>query len=214
MLRSIRREDRVKNHRLNRGTARRVLALRPAVPPRHHRLPASRSSSTPSSAWPPRCWPARWSTRSPAAARRRGRDVVRIAVLIAGAGRRRRAAVARPAVVFGAHRRGHHLRPADPGLRPRPADAAAVLHPHPDRRAGQPAQQRRDRRPAGVHLDAVRRGQQRDPAGADGRRDVHAVLADHRAVAAACCRCSCCRPGGSASGWPRSPASPTSSTPR
>ena len=40
----------------------------------------------------------------------------------------------------------------------RPADAGRVLHPHPHRRAGQPAQQRRDRRPAGVHLDAGRRG--------------------------------------------------------
>ena len=41
------------------------------------------------------------------------------------------------------------------------------------------------RRPAGVHLDAVRRGQQRHPAGPHRRRDVHAVLADHRAVAGA-----------------------------
>ncbi len=98
-------------------------------------------------------------------------------------GRRRRVAVAGPAVVLGAHRRGHHPRPAHPGLRPRAADAVAVLHPHADRRAGQPAQQRRAGRPAGVHLDAVRRGQQRHPARAHRGRDVHALLADHR-----CCR--------------------------
>ena len=45
-------------------------------------------------------------------------------------------------------------------------DAGRVLHPHPDRRAGQPAQQRRDRGAAGVHRHAVRRGQQRRHAGA------------------------------------------------
>ena len=90
----------------------------------------------------------------------------------------------------------------------------AVLHPDPDRRAGQPAQQRRDRRAAGVHLDAVRRGLQRHRAGAHRRRDVHAVLADHRCCRWCWCRCSCCRPAGSAGGWRRSPASPTSSTRR
>ena len=31
-------------------------------------------------------------------------------------------------------------------------------------------------------------------------RDAHAVLADHRCSRWCCCRCSCCRPGGWASG--------------
>ena len=39
-------------------------------------------------------------------------------------------------------------------VRPRAAHADRLLHPHPDRRAGQPAQQRRDRRPAGGHRHA------------------------------------------------------------
>ena len=43
----------------------------------------------------------------------------------------------------------------DEGLRPRPADAARVLHPHPDRRARLAAQQRRARRAAGLHRHAV-----------------------------------------------------------
>ena len=51
-----------------------------------------------------------------------------------------------PSALLVPGRRRTHLRPADPGLRPRPADAARLLHPHPDRRARQPAQQRRARR--------------------------------------------------------------------
>ena len=58
------------------------------------------------------------------------------------------------------------------------------------------------RRPAGVHLDAVRRRRQRHRAGPHRRRDVHPVLADHRAVAGAAAGRSSCRPGGSAAGWP------------
>ena len=36
-------------------------------------------------------------------------------------------------------------------------DAGGVLHPYPDRQAGLPTQLRRDRSPAGLHLDAVHR---------------------------------------------------------
>ncbi len=46
-------------------------------------------------------------------------------------------------------RRGHHLRPAHPGLRPRAAPAARVLHPRADRVAGQPPRRRRGGRAAG-----------------------------------------------------------------
>ena len=64
-------------------------------------------------------------------------------------------------------------------------------------RAGQPPQQRRHRRPAGVHVGAVRRGHQRHHARADARRDAPPVVADHACWPCCCCRCSCSRPGGS-----------------
>ena len=64
-----------------------------------------------------------------------------------------------------AHRREPDLRPAHQGVRPRAADVAGVLHPHPDRRAGLAAQQRRHRRPARLHLDPVEHGLQLDQRG-------------------------------------------------
>ena len=51
-------------------------------------------------------------------------------------------------------------RPALAGVRARAAAADRLLHPGADRVAGQPAEQRRDRRPAGADLDAVRGGVQ------------------------------------------------------
>ena len=89
------------------------------------------------------------------------------------------------ALVVLAHRRGPDPRPAHRRVRPRAADAGRVLHPHPHRRAGQPAQQRRDRRAAGVQRHAVRRGQQRRDADADARGDAQHLLADHAARAGA-----------------------------
>ena len=85
----------------------------------------------------------------------------------------------------------------------RPAPADRVLHPHPDRLAGLPDQQRRHGRPAGVHLDAVRRRVQPRLAGPGRRRDVLPVLADHRWPACCCCRSSCSRRATWGSGWPR-----------
>ena len=80
---------------------------------------------------------------------------------LAGADRRHRGrrgrARASDAVALRADRRGPDPRPAHGGVRPRPAHADRVLHPHPHRRAGQPAQQRRDRGAAGVQRHAVRR---------------------------------------------------------
>ena len=70
------------------------------------------------------------------------------------------------------------------------------------------------RRPAGVHVHAVRHGRQRHRARAHRRRDVLAVLAGHRCCRWCWCRRSSCRPGWSGGGWPRSPASRTSSTRR
>ena len=58
-------------------------------------------------------------------------------------------------------------------------DAGGVLHPNPDGQARLPAQLRRDRRPAGLHLDAVHRAVQPDQSGAGAGRDACAQLAAH-----------------------------------
>ena len=81
-----------------------------------------------------------------------------------------------------AHRRGADLRPAHPGLRARPAPVARVLHPHPDRRARVATQQRRHRRPAGVHQHAVEHGGQLHRGGGRRHHDAGAELAGHAAV--------------------------------
>ncbi len=99
-----------------------------------------------------------------------------------GAGGRRRARVA---VVLLAHRRGSDRRPAPRRVRARAADAGGVLHAHPHGSAGEQAQQRRDRRAVGDHVDAGRRAEQRDPARARPRRDDLAGLAGHAARAPA-----------------------------
>ena len=65
---------------------------------------------------------------------------------------------------------------------PRPAPVAGLLHPHPDRCAGLAAQQRRDRRPARLHLHAVEHGVQLDRRGRRRHRDDRAQLAGHPAV--------------------------------
>ena len=83
------------------------------------------------------------------------------------------------------HRGGPDPRPAGLGLRPRAAPRAGLLHPHPDRRPGEPAQQRRHRRPARLHLHAAEHGQQLDRRGGGRRRDARAELAGHAAGAAA-----------------------------
>ena len=85
---------------------------------------------------------------NPPAAGRPGRDRVAL-----GAGRRLALVDAGPdavpAVVLSlAGRRGPDLRPAHQGVRPRAADAGRVLHPHPDRCAGQPAEHRRASAPS------------------------------------------------------------------
>ena len=84
----------------------------------------------------------------------------------AGGGRDRRPLGGQRLLLL-ADRRGPDLRPAHPGLRSRPAAVPGLLHAHPDRRAGQPPQQRRHRRPTGLHLHPVRDRVQR---GLGGRR--------------------------------------------
>ena len=99
------------------------------------------------------------------------------------------------------HRRRPDPRPAHRRVRPRAADAGRVLHPHPDRRTGQPAQQRRDRRAARVLRHACRRGRQRRHAGADARRDARHLLAGHAAGAGAAADVRAARPAGWAHRW-------------
>ena len=78
----------------------------------------------------------------------------RLALLALVARLRRRRPQHPPALAVGPHRRGADLRPALGPLRPRAGHAAGVLHPHPDRLAHQPHEQRRHGRPAGVHRHA------------------------------------------------------------
>ena len=59
------------------------------------------------------------------------------------------------------------------------ADAGRVLHPHPDRGAHQPAQQRRRRRADGGHQHARQRRQQRHRPRHHARRDDRPRVADH-----------------------------------
>ena len=177
--------------------------LRPPAPPPARVVPGAQRRGRGAGGRRRRCWPAGWSTRSsPAPTRRRW---CRLAVLIAviavaeaGLGLLTRWLSARIG-------EGLILDLRDRRLRPRAADAGRVLHPHPHRRAGQPAQQRRDRRAAGVQRHAVRRGRQRRHAGADARRDARPVLADHPARAGAAADLRAARPGG----W--APAGPAAS---
>ena len=112
-----------------------------------------------------------------------------------------------------ADRRGSHLRPAHQGVRPRPAPVAGVLHPHPDRCAGLPAQQRRDRRPAGVHLDPVQHGLQRHLGRGRRHRDAGAQLAGDAGSVSRSSRCSSSSRAWSAPSSPGWPATRWTATP-
>ena len=86
---------------------------------------------------------------------------------------------------LGVHRRVPDLRHADQGVPPYPAHATRLLHPHPDRRAGQPAQQRRHRGPTGLHRPVVQRRRQLRHRRHRHRSHVLPQLADHLGRAAA-----------------------------
>ena len=90
----------------------------------------------------------------------------------------RRAARTAPVVTA---RRRSHPRPAPAGVRTRAKHADRVLHADPHRGARQPAQQRRDRGAAGVHLGAVRCGDELHRARPHGGGDAEPVVADHGA---------------------------------
>ena len=124
----------------------------PAHPPRHHQQ------------------------RHPQARRRPGHLAVRPG---GGPGPRRCRPRPHRASHLGLHRREPHLRHALQGVPPHPAHAPGLLHPDPDRRAGQPAQQRRDRRAAGLHRPALQRRRQLRHRGHRPRRHVLPQLEDH-----------------------------------
>ena len=98
-------------------------------------------------------------------------------------GARRRRAHHRRALHQLAGRRGPRLRPAHPGVRPRAAHAAGVLHAHADRRAREPPQQRRDRRPGGVHRRPLHRDRQPHQRRHRARDHVLPELAAHARLA-------------------------------
>ena len=104
------------------------------------------------------------------------------------AGRRTRALRRRPLALrasdVGGDRRGVDLRPAREGLHAHPGDADRVLLAHPDRRPDQSLEQRRDRRPAGLHRPVLERRRQRDPGDDRDRHHARPELADHAGGAA------------------------------
>ena len=107
---------------------------------------------------------------------------------------RRRLAGLGAALLLVPDRRGADLRPAHPGLRARAPPAGRLLHARADRRPGLAAQQRRDRRPAGVHLHAVGRRLQRRLARARRRHDALTSPGRSRSRRCCCCRCSSAGP--------------------
>ena len=62
---------------------------------------------------------------------------------------------------------------------PHPEDADRLLHPDPDRRPDQPAEQRRARGPAGLHRHPLLHRLQSGDGGAGADHHVHPVVADH-----------------------------------
>ena len=156
-MRSLTRDGEVAKRKLAPGTIRRIVGVRRGrtsarsasscvlvVLDAVHRSSRSRCCSRSSST----SWTARHRSRQ---------VVVGVALAVAGLAVVDAGLTLIQRLLLVADRRGPDLRPAHQGVRPRAADAGRLLHPHPDRCAREPAQQRRDRRPAGVHLDAVRR---------------------------------------------------------
>ena len=166
--------DTLKGARLGRGTARRGVAVRQAVP-RHdrrvpHRDPGRRTAR-------PR--PAARHPRDP-----RHRDPRRQSpthLLARRGGRRcrprRRRAADRPALVQRPRRRGPDRRPPPRPVRQGAAPADRVLHPHADRCDHEPPQQRRHRRPDRGHEHARQRGEQRHRADHVAGRDARPRVA-------------------------------------
>ena len=130
-----------------------------------------------------------------------------------GRRRRRRRPGARRALPVLADRRGPHLRPAGVAVRPRAAHADLLLHPHADRRADQPAEQRRASARSGPSPARSARWCRTSSCWPPTATAI--VLLEWRfAVITAdpAARCSSSRPSGSAGGCRSSPASRWTST--
>ncbi len=166
--------DAVKGARLQQQRGASGVGVRPAVPRDHRHLPGDHLRQCADRARAPVRVQGHPRQGHPAEqhvddqqARRAGRR----------RGDCRRRAGHRAAVVFGTHRRGPDLRPARRPVRQGAAAAGRLLHPHPDRRAHQPAQQRRHRRPERRHQHAGQRCQQRRRAGHHAAGDVRPRVA-------------------------------------
>ena len=115
---------------------------------------------------------------------------------------------------LGGDRRGADLRHAVEGLSPHSEHALGLLHPHADRGADQPAQQRRPRRTTGLHRSVVQcRGQPGHGAHRAGD-DVLPELADHPGRADPASRLPHPGPHRRAGTSAHSPRRATTSTPR
>ena len=189
MLGSARRDRSVVEQKMSRDTVRRSRRFRAAPPRADRELPVLRGHRRRARRRQPAADQAPPRRRHP----RQGHQPRHLAGARHGAGLdpRRRARRGHRLPLL-AHRREPDLRPAHQGVRPRAADVAGVLHPHPDRRARLPAQQRRDRRAARVHLDPVGHRLQLDQRGRRRHHHVRAELAGHpglpRALPAAAAR--------------------------
>ena len=115
-----------------------------------------------------------------------------------GAGGRQRRGGPCAALALRPYRGEPDLRPAHRRVLPRPAPVRRLFHPDPDRCPGQPPEQRRDRGPEGLHVDAVRGGVQRRLAAARRRGDALPLLADHGRSLAADAGVPAARPPGGA----------------
>ena len=153
LMRSLRRDNSVLQQQLPKGIVRRIATLRPALP-----APSgsswSSSSSTPSSAPPTRSSTGRSST--PGSSASTARLVIVSSPLIVGG-------LAIFDAVLSLWQRWVSARVGEGLIYDMRTQVFAhvqqmphrLLHPHPDRRARLPAQQRRARRAAGLHRHLV-----------------------------------------------------------
>ena len=174
----------------------------PPGPGLRPQLPAAAGRLRRSPSWPARSSGScrRWSsaassTTTPSPGRLGGLDrlaLLALSLAFADAGPQHP-----PALAVGPHRRGPDLRPALGPLRPRPGHAAGVLHPHPDRLADQPDEQRRHGRPAGLHRHPRQRRCRTSSTSPSPCSSWSSSSGGSPCWSCSSSRCSCSRPGGS-----------------
>ena len=193
---------------------RRVAGVRAPPPAADRRLPGRHRGRRRAWSSSPRCW----SSASSTTASSPGTAALVIVLALAMAGVARRSARCSASSAAGSPRRigegliydlrtqvFDHVQRQSLAFFTRTQTGALVS----------PAQQRRDRRPAGVHLDAVQhRRPTRSPVVVVGIAMLALQLAGHPALPGCCSRCcSCVSRAGSAAGSPGSPASRWTATP-